>query len=164
VDVNLEPRPVPSAARARARGKRWPAIAVLVLVLIGGAVVVTKFLTSAIDYYCNVDEVNSKAGCGAGDRFRVQGVVEEGSLHEADDVTTFTIEFNGASLPVRYTLAGEPGGIFQECVPVVVHGRLDNGVFLGDSVEVKHSNEYEAKNQDRIDQANTESAACRQQT
>jgi cytochrome c-type biogenesis protein CcmE len=165
----LAPREVPAASPARRRGTRWPAIAVLAVVLIGGGVVVTKFLTSAIDYYCNVDEVGTKDGCQAGDRFRVQGVVLEDSLVEANDLTTFTIEFNDVELPVRYDRASEPGGIFQECVPVVVHGRLEDDaaggrVFIGDSVEVKHSNEYEAANQDRLDQADTESAACQQQT
>ena len=59
---------------------------------------------------------------------------------------------------------GDPGGIFQECVPVVVHGRLGNDdVFAGDRVEVKHSNEYEAENPDRVDDANDESPACAQQ-
>jgi cytochrome c-type biogenesis protein CcmE len=62
---------------------------------------------------------------------------------------------------VRYE--GHPGGIFQECVPVVVHGRLDaQGSFDGDRVEVKHSNEYEAANSERLDDA--ESAACTQQS
>jgi cytochrome c-type biogenesis protein CcmE len=130
---------------------------VLGLVLVGGGVVVTKFLTSAIDYYCNVDELGEKSGCEAGRRLRVQGNVEEGSVSETDGVTTFVMSFDGAELPVRYE--GEPGGIFQECVPVVVHGRLDesSGVFDGDRVEVKHDNEYEADNGDRIDEAK---AAC----
>ena len=162
MDVDLSPREVAPAPSTRRRGRRWPAFAVLALVLVGGGVVVTKFLTSAIDYYCNVDEVGAKDGCDPGDRFRVQGVVDEGSLVETADLTTFTISFNGRSLPVRYARAGEPGGLFQECIPVVVHGRLDGEVFVGNSVEVKHSNEYEASNEDRIAEANTESAACQQ--
>jgi cytochrome c-type biogenesis protein CcmE len=81
-------------------------------------------------------------------------------VSQAGAVTTFTIAFNGVEMPVRYD--GDPGGIFQECVPVVVHGRIDEEpgadgsvvrVFNGDSVEVKHSNEYEADNKDRLDQA-----------
>jgi cytochrome c-type biogenesis protein CcmE len=139
------------------RGKRWPAIAVLVLVLVGGGVVLTKFLTSSIDYYCNVDELGVKDGCDAGRRLRVQGNVEEGSVESADGVTTFLVSFNGAELPVRY--AGEPGGIFQECIPVVVHGRLSDGVFEGDRVEVKHSNEYTAANKDRLDEAESACSA-----
>ena len=149
--MDLSPREaVPSAPRVR-RGKRWPAIAVLVVVLIGGGVVLTKFLTSSIDYYCNVDELGTKDGCDAGRRLRVQGNVEEGSVESADGVTTFLVSFNGVEMPVRYE--GEPGGIFQECIPVVVHGRLTDGVFEGDRVEVKHSNEYTAANKDRLDEA-----------
>ena len=68
----------------------------------------------------------------------------------ADGVTTFTISFDGATLPVRYE--GQPGGIFEECEPVVVHGELVDGTFEGDRVEVKHSNEYEAENADRLDE------------
>ncbi len=142
----------------RRKGKRWAAIAVLVLVLGGGVVIVTQFLSSAIDYYCNVDEVGAKDGCEAGRRLRIQGNVVEGSVAAEDNVTNFVVEFNGVSLPVRYD-AGDPGGIFQECVPVVVHGRLTGGVFVGDEIEVKHSNEYEAKNADRLDDSN---AACTQ--
>lgn len=159
--MDLSPRDPGTAPVARRRGKKWPAIALLVLVLVGGAVVVTKFLTSSIDYYCNVDELGVKDGCDAGERLRVQGVVDEGTVQVDGDVTTFTISFNGKTVPVRYE--GDPGGIFQECVPVVVHGELgDDDVFAGDELEVKHSNEYEAKNSDRLDQAEDESAACKQ--
>lgn len=161
--MDLSPREATQAPVAKRRGKRWPAIAVLVLVLVGGAVVVTKFLTSAIDYYCNVDELGVKDGCEAGERLRVQGVVEQGSVAVDGEVTTFSIAFNGVVVPVRYE--GDPGGIFQECIPVVVHGELgDDGVFDGDNLDVKHSNEYEAENGDRLDEAETESAACQQQT
>lgn len=158
--MDLSPRDVPAAPRVRQRSKKWPAILVLVLVFAGGGIILTKFLTSSIDYYCNVDEVGAKSGCDASRRLRVQGTVEEGSVTREGGVTSFMIEFNDVEMAVRY--AGDPGGIFQECIPVVVHGRLDDaGVFEGDRVEVKHSNEYEAANEDRLDEA--ESAACSQQ-
>jgi cytochrome c-type biogenesis protein CcmE len=122
---------------------------VLVAVIAAGALIVTKFLGSAIDYYCNADEIGVRDGCEAGRRLRVQGTVEGGSVDSAGGITTFTIVFGDAAIPVRYE--GEPGGIFAECEPVVVHGRLVNGVFEGDQIEVKHSNEYEAENPDRVD-------------
>ena len=138
------------------------AIALLVAVLVIGGVVVTKFLTSAIDFYCNVDEIGHKSGCEADRRLRIQGTVEEGTVHRIGAVTEFTIAFNGAAMPVRYE--GDPGGLFQECIPVVVHGIVatdgKNLVFHGDKLEVKHSNEYAAENSDRLDQA--KSAACSQ--
>ena len=164
--MDLSPRQATDPRAPVLRGKRWPAIMVLCLVLAGGGVVVAKFLTSAIDYYCNVDELGAKSGCEADRRLRVQGNVEEGSVQQNGGVTTFLMTFNGVELPVRYE--GEPGGIFQECVPVVVHGRVAaqtaadgtvTRVFNGDRVEVKHDNEYEAKNADRLNQAN---AACSQ--
>ena len=158
--MDLSPRSDDATPPPRRRGRRWPAISVLVLVLAGGGVLVTQFLSSAIDYYCNVDEVGTKDGCEAGRRLRVQGNVEEGSVSQDGVSTTFMISFNGKEMRVSYD--GDPGGIFQECIPVVVHGRLTAaGVFEGDRVEVKHSNEYEAQNADRLDEAET---ACSVQT
>ena len=131
----------------------------LVAVLLVGAVVVTKFLTSAIDFYCNVDEIGRKSGCEADRRLRIQGTVEEGTVVKHGGITEFMLSFNGATREVRYE--GDPGGLFQECIPVVVHGIVAaDGVFHGDKLEVKHSNEYAAKNSDRLDQA--QSAACSQ--
>ena len=65
----------------------------------------------------------AKDGCEAGRRLRIQGTVEEGTVdarrrrhHRSTSPST------AGRSPVRYE--GDPGGIFQECVPVVVHGRL----------------------------------------
>ena len=57
---------------------------------------------------------------------------------------------------MRY--AGDPGGIFKECLPVVVHGVIESGELVGDRVEVKHSDEYVAVNDDRVTDA--ELAGC----
>ena len=148
-ELDLRPRSTNTAPVRRRRP--WGAIAVLVLVVIAGFVVITKFLTSAVDYYCNVDEIGAKDGCEAGRRLRVQGVVEKDSIEDDGTATTFTISFGGVSMPVRYE--GDPGGIFKECIPVVVHGVLAGGTFEGDRIEVKHSNEYEAENPDRMNQS-----------
>lgn len=152
-----DPGDVGQPARA-SRRRRLAPLALLGLVLVAGGVLVVKFLTSAIDYYCNVDEVGVKDGCESGRRLRVQGTVEAGSVESAAGVTSFVIAFNGVALPVHYD--GEPGGIFQECIPVVVHGRLadDGHTFDGDRVEVKHSNEYADEHADRVDGDDTE--AC----
>ncbi len=144
--LDLSPRSTTGSASRRRRP--WGAIVVLVLVVVTGFVVITKFLTSAVDYYCNVDEIGRKEGCEAGRRLRVQGVVEQGSVADDGTVTTFDVAFNGESVSVRYE--GDPGGIFKECIPVVVHGVLNGDTFMGDRIEVKHSNEYEAENPDRV--------------
>jgi cytochrome c-type biogenesis protein CcmE len=164
--VDLSPRQTTTLERpAPVPRRNWRAYVLLAVVLIAGGVVVTKFLTSAIDFYCNVDEVGHKSGCEAGRRLRIQGTVEEGTVKKSGAITDFVIAFNNKKINVHYD--GDPGGLFQECIPVVVHGTYvvaagaTTGVFDGDQLEVKHSNEYAAKNPDRLNKA--KSAACSQQ-
>jgi cytochrome c-type biogenesis protein CcmE len=148
--LDLSPRTPAPAVRPRRR-RRWAPIAVLVVVLAAGAFILTKFLGNALDYYCNADEVGVKSQCSGDKSLRVQGTVEKGSIVQTPTETRFVIAFNGAAIPVVYD--GDPGGKFDECIPVVVRGRLQEGVFQGNEVEVKHSNEYVAKNSDRISEA-----------
>jgi cytochrome c-type biogenesis protein CcmE len=157
--MDLTPRTnTDGTAKPEKTKRRLGPTLIVVLALVFGGVVVTKFLTSAIDYYCNVDEVGARTGCEGTRRMRVQGVVEQHSVKQIDGATTFVMAFNGKKLPVRY--AGDPGGVFQECIPVVAHGRVVNGVFESDRIEVKHSNQYVQKNKARMDKANKEAAAC----
>ena len=159
--TDLSPRTGPDTDTPAAKSKkRWMSIVVLCIVLVAGGVIVTQFLRSAVDYYCNVDEIGQRSGCDEDRRLRLQGVVQQGSVvHDGGD-TDFVIAFNGAQVPVHYD--GEPGGIFKECIPVVVHGRFTSasGVFEGDLVEVKHSDEYVAVNDDRLAEADDLAASC----
>jgi cytochrome c-type biogenesis protein CcmE len=155
-DLDLTPRTAPDEPPRRRRRRNWVPMLVLALVLIAGGVIVSQFLTSAVDYYCNVDEVGTRDGCNADRRIRLQGTVDEGSVTKIGNATAFTISFNGVTMPVTYD--GEPGGIFKECIPVVVHGVIDNGELQGDRVEVKHSEEYVAVNDERV--ADAEAAGC----
>ena len=151
--MELTPRPTPEAPKPRRR--MLPAV-IAGLAVVAGVVIVGFFLTSSIDYYCNVDEIGVRDGCDDTRRVRVQGSVDEGSLEQRGSITSFVMSFNGVSLPVDYE--GEPGGIFQECIPVVAHGRIVEGVLVATRIEVKHSNEYEAANAERIEEA--EQSAC----
>ena len=117
--MDLTPRPTPGAPKRKRR--ILPAV-IAGLALVAGVVVIGFFLTSSIDYYCTVDEIGVREGCDGTRRVRVQGSVEEGSLESRGSITSFVMSFNGASLPVDYE--GEPGGIIQECIPVVAHGRI----------------------------------------
>ena len=163
--MDLSPREVVPTAQGRKRKRPWLAFAVLGLVLVAGGVMVTKFLTNAVDYYCNVDEVGVKDGCDVGRNIRIQGVVQEGSVEKsAAGAYNFVIAYNGKTMPVA--VGSEPSGIFQECIPVVVRGRAvedTSGVtFEGDEVIVKHDNSYDAENKDRLQQTNAEAQACSQ--
>ena len=52
------------------------------------------------------------------------------------------------------------GGIFQECIAVVAHGRMTGDTLDSDRIEVKHSNEYVEKNKTRLAESDGEAAAC----
>ncbi len=159
--MDLTPRPIAAPeSRAQRQRRRWIPVAIVALALAAGGIVVTQFLTSAIDYYCNVDEVGLREGCVGQRRIRVQGNVLENSLQQVDGVTLFALSFNDKTLQVRYQ--GDPGGVFQECIPVVAHGRIINGIFDSDRIEVKHTNQYVEKNKSRFDEATNETAACSQ--
>jgi len=161
--MDLSPRPPDqpdetshgSSSGARAR-RRWLPVIVLSLLGVGGIVIVTQFLTSAIDYYCNVDEIGVREGCETTSRLRVQGTVEQNSLKKTETKTRFVMTFNDKSIDVVYS--GDPGGVFQECIAVVAHGRMVEGVFESNRIEVKHSNEYVEKNTERFEASG--SAAC----
>jgi cytochrome c-type biogenesis protein CcmE len=153
--TDLTPRPVDESGPHRSR--RILPMLVLAVVFAAGGVILTQFLTSAVDYYCNADEIGQRVGCDEDRRLRIQGTVEDGTVAVERGVTSFVITFNQVSVPVRYD--GEPGGIFKECIPVVVHGQFDQGIFRGDRVEVKHSNEYVAVNSDRLTEAEYEGCA-----
>jgi cytochrome c-type biogenesis protein CcmE len=135
----------------RRRNTKWGYVAVLAVIVVAGGTIVTNFLTSAIDYYCNVDEIGLRAGCEAGRRIRVQGTVEKNSLAAVNNSTNFVLMFNQKTIRVVYE--GDPGGIFQECIPVVAQGRLVDDVFEATRIEVKHSNAYVADNADRLSKA-----------
>lgn len=156
--MDLTPRSQAEPVVPAKRTRRWGPILLISGALIGGGVVVTQFLTNAIDYYCNVDEMGVRSGCDSERRVRVQGIVEQGSVREVDGATVFTLGFNGKTLDVTYQ--GDPGGIFQECISVVAHGRATTSGFDSDRIEVRHSNQYVEKNSDRIDDSNEEAAAC----
>ncbi len=150
-EMDLSPRSEPPAPGPRKRKRNLVPMFVLALVLVAGGVIVTQFLSSAVDYFCNVDEVGERDGCEPDRRLRLQGTVDAGTIESQNGQTTFTMTFNDATIPVVYD--GDPGGIFQECIPVVVHGTIENDVLLGDRLEVKHSDEYEADNGENLSEA-----------
>lgn len=162
--MDLSPREVVPTAPARRRKRPWVPMLVLAVALVGGGFMVIMFLNNAVDYYCNVDEVGVKDGCDVGRNIRIQGVVQAGSVEKSGNGYNFVVAFNGKEMPVA--VGSEPSGIFQECIPVVVRGRVVEGAdgmaFEGDEVIVKHDNNYDAENKDRLAESNAEADECSQ--
>lgn len=160
--MDLSPREVVEAAPSTVRRRKWGPLLVLALVLVAGGVVVTKFLTSAIDYFCNADEVGVVAKCSGDRRMRVLGKVDQDSIVKDDNgaVDHFSMTWQDRTITVDYSKGAPVPSLFQACIPVIVAGQMRGDVFEGTELEVKHSDEYQKSNSGRI--AEAESAACAQ--
>lgn len=116
----------------------WPALGAV------GAVVVALVATSLGDnltYYLTPSEaVAERAANGNGDRFRLGGLVVEGSLFEAGSVKRFQVTDGAETIDVELTAPAPP--LFAEGVGVVVEGQWAGEWFSADLALVRHDENY----------------------
>jgi cytochrome c-type biogenesis protein CcmE len=98
-------------------------------------------LRDSIVFFYTPSEVAEK-GLATGQRFRLGGLVEDGSVKRSEGTTvSFVITDKRSTLPVTYT--GVLPDLFREGQGVVAEGMLTNdGVFHADSVLAKHDENY----------------------
>lgn len=99
-------------------------------------------LKENLTYYLYPTEATEqRADFPDGERFRLAGLVVEGSLEENDDRISFDVTDGGATVPV--VLTATPPPLFGEGVPVLLEGAWAEGVFASDSALVRHDENYE---------------------
>jgi cytochrome c-type biogenesis protein CcmE len=116
-------------------------LGIVVGVSIAGALALSAFRRNVTFFF---DPTQVTAGqVPAGERFRLGGMVTQGSLHRAPgslEVRFVVTDFNH-DVPVRYT--GVLPDLFREGAGVVAHGRLNSdGTFVADEVLAKHDEKY----------------------
>jgi cytochrome c-type biogenesis protein CcmE len=152
--VELTPRtaPDPSTTPPLPRRRSVWAYVVLAVVLVGVGVVAYQGLTSASLYFYNADEAVELRGEHT-KRIRVQGTVQEDVRDRPGGGVAFTISFNGVDMAVEHD--GDPPELFEPGIPVVLEGHWASSgeSFLSDEILVKHDEQYEAENEDRLDDA-----------
>jgi cytochrome c-type biogenesis protein CcmE len=91
-------------------------------------------------FYTPADIVAGKARDG--EAMRLGGMVEKGSVrHEPDGVTIrFTLADGKATTPVVFR--GIQPDLFREGSGAVAEGRLQNGIFVADTILAKHDERY----------------------
>lgn len=158
-DLDLTPRTAPGEGPRRepsggGGARRWVGLAVVLAVLGLGGFAVSQALGDATLFFRNADEaVAQRAELGV-DRFRLQGLVAAGSVVEdpAAELVTFEVTWNGVAVPVEHR--GDPPELFQDDIPVVLEGHWSDpgpdATFLSDRMLVKHDENYEAENSDRL--------------
>jgi cytochrome c-type biogenesis protein CcmE len=91
-------------------------------------------------FYTPADVAAGKAH--QGQAMRLGGMVEKGSIqHEPDGVTIrFVVTDGKAATPVVFR--GIPPELFREGSGAVAEGRMQNGVFVADTILAKHDERY----------------------
>jgi cytochrome c-type biogenesis protein CcmE len=147
-DLDLSPR-----VRPAPKGRRGVAIVVIVLVVGALAFAATKALSDASLFFHNADEAVAKRAELGDSRFRLQGTVVRDTISDTADGVDFVVAFNGVEVAVHHR--GDPPELFKAGEPVVLEGRWDRtvDVFASDRMLVKHDENYDAENEDRITEA-----------
>jgi cytochrome c-type biogenesis protein CcmE len=78
-----------------------------------------------------------------GERFRLGGLVAEGSVTRTGGEVRFTVTDGGASVPVAFT--GIPPDLFREGQGVIATGRLEQGTFAATELLARHDESYMPK-------------------
>jgi cytochrome c-type biogenesis protein CcmE len=97
-------------------------------------------LSDSIVFFFTPAEAMAK-NLGPDTRFRLGGLVAEGSLRRSGTRFDFIVTDTEKSMPVIYT--GQLPDLFREGQGVVAEGRLNgDGVFMADTVLAKHDETY----------------------
>ena len=127
------------------RGRLWVA-AVVVLGALG--FLVYQGLGNATLYFRTADEAVAQRAQLGDRRFRIEGDVVDGSVHQVGNDVSFILSKNNVEVPVRHE--GDPPELFRPGIPVVLEGHFQGDTFASDRIMVKHSETYVAKNPDRV--------------
>ena len=117
----------------------------VVLPVVGVIVVLGGFLVSNLNdnlvyYLTPAEAVADKADYDDGERFRLGGLVEQGSVERTDDGVRFELVDGGTSIRVIHT--GAPAQLFQSGIGVIVEGAWRGDTFYSDTMIVKHDENY----------------------
>ena len=115
-------------------------IGIGVAVLSVAVLLVLVALRDTIVFFHTPSEVAEK-GIGSGQRIRLGGLVEKGSVKRSGTTVEFAITDTAKTIDARYT--GILPDLFREGQGVVAEGRLDSsGRFIADTVLAKHDETY----------------------
>ena len=157
--LDLTPQPGRDVApRARSTRAPWLKVALLAAVVVAIGVVLANGLGNATTFFYNVDEAVEKRSEIGDRRVRVQGNVIKGSIDQRDNGVAFTLSYNGSSVDIDHR--GDTPDLFGPEIPVVVEGRFVGDRFRSEKILVKHDENYDEDNPDRIRDAERDAKAA----
>jgi cytochrome c-type biogenesis protein CcmE len=118
-----------------------PAIGVVVLVL--GFMLFGGLGDNLVYYLTPTEAVSQRADFPDGERFRLGGLVVDGTIQETEAGVTFVVTDGDKSIDVANS--GVPPQLFREGIGVVVEGSWSGDHFESDTLIVKHDEEYRSE-------------------
>ena len=129
----------------RTRTRTW-VVGALILGALG--FLLARGLGDATVFFKTADEAVAQRASLGTRRFRIEGTVVAGTVHQVGDDVRFVIENKGATVAVRHR--GDAPELFRPGIPVVLEGRFAGTEFASDRIMVKHTEDYRAKHPDRV--------------
>ena len=133
---------------------RYRTFSAIGLIVVALGFLLVKGLGSATLYFREADEAVAQMNSLGTKRFRVEGIVVDGTVAEKNGAVTFMIEQNAQRISITHR--GDPPELFQPNIPVVLEGRFDATStkaaphFDSDRIMIKHTNQYQQKNPTRV--------------
>lgn len=118
---------------------------------IGGVIALVLALTVSnlndnLTYYLYPSEaVEQRGDFPDGERFRLAGIVVEGTIVEGEGETSFEVTDGGDVIAVN--LSGSKPSLFGEGVPLLLEGAWSGDSFEADSALIRHDENYEVPEQ-----------------
>jgi cytochrome c-type biogenesis protein CcmE len=121
--------------------KRLATIAAIGVVLLTAVLLVMTALRDQIVFFYTPTEILADGKGGAGQRIRLGGLVQEGSVVRQGDKVSFAITDTENAVAVSFS--GLLPDLFREGQGVVTEGTLaPDGTFAADTVLAKHDENY----------------------
>lgn len=99
-------------------------------------------LSSGLTYYLYPSEaIEQQADFTDGTRFRLAGMVVDGTIQDEGHLTHFTVSDGIEQVPV--SLDGRVPPLFEDGVPVLVEGTWQEDRFFADEAVIRHDENYE---------------------
>ncbi len=149
-EVDLTPEDRTETVRKGSRSPRNILIMSVICLALG--FVLFQALTNARIFFLNVDEAVAQQSELGDKRFRMQGTVTTVPDTKDDGSLFFAVAFNGEQADVRH-IGDAPSALFECNTPVVIEGRWIENTFESELITVKHSEEYEEANEERLEEA-----------
>jgi cytochrome c-type biogenesis protein CcmE len=123
------------------RKKKRLAVMILGLIALGGAtvMVLAAFRDNLVFFYSPTELAAKRSLIGG--RIRIGGLVENHSVeHQDGERVSFRVTDGKTDIAVRYD--GILPDLFREGQGVVAEGRVENGVFVANTILAKHDEKY----------------------